>query len=167
MNPKNGSKMKKEGRIMKSIRLALIGLVVCLACVTISGMGLAAEAEAAAPTLGEALRAMTNETIIPLIVAVVGAMLSLVLGKLKAKYNIQLQTETQAWIERQADAAVRMVSEKAAAKIKWEKIRISSNEKLEMAIAALVSRVPAITPDQADLYVHAALARIKGEGASA
>lgn len=122
--------------------------------------------EAASPTVGEAIKDVINNTVIPLIVALIGSLLSLVLIKLKNKYNIELSAETEEWIKKQAESAVQMVAEKAAAKIKYDNITFTKSDKLDMAIASLISKVPNLTKEQADAYIHAAIARIPGVGAT-
>ena len=150
---------------MKKIFILLV-LGVCI--LSAAATHAADQAAAVAPdiTLGDAIRGLVTDTVIPLVVSLVGALLSAVLIKLKKKFNVQLSAETEDWINKQAENAVQMVAEKAAAKIKYENIQLTGSEKLNMAIAALVTKVPKVTRDQADQYIHAALARISGLGAT-
>jgi len=115
---------------------------------------------------GSALKQVINETLIPLLVSVVGALVSLVLIKVKQKLNLNISQQQEAWINRQAENAVQFVAEKTAAKLKIDNISFTSNEKLETAIAYLITRAPKLTRDQADQYIHAAIARIPGAGAT-
>jgi len=162
----------------KGLILVTLGVLFCVisfgvhgygpAC-TMSSVAIAADQTAAVstgPTLGEAVKGVVDNAIIPLVVSLVGALVSLVLVKLKNKYNIELKAETEAWISKQAENAVQMVAEKAAAKLKYEKIKLTGNQKLDTAVAMLVTKVPTISRDQADQYIHAALARIPGLGAT-
>ncbi|MDP3012688.1 MAG: phage holin, LLH family [Candidatus Subteraquimicrobiales bacterium] len=143
-------------------------LLLTLIFISVSATGFAADAAAqvSQPTVGEAIKDVINNTIIPLIVALIGSLLSIVLVKLKNKYNIQLSAENEEWIKKQAESAVQAVAEKAAAKLKYEKVNPAKNEKLNMAIAYLISKVPKLTKEQADAYIHAAIARIPGVGAT-
>ncbi len=144
--------------------IVLMLLVVIIGC-AMSNVAFAADAAPATQSaLGIAIKDTVDNTIIPLLVALIGSLISIVMVKIKKRLNIQLSAETEAWIQRQAEAAVQMVAEKAAAKIKYGKIALTKNEKLDMAIASLISKVPHLTKEQADAYIHAALARIPGIG---
>lgn len=154
---------------MKKLMFLIVFVMVLfsLACFMLS-VSIAADAVPAAQgtTLGAAVKDVVEGAVLPLIVSLVGILVSIVLVKLKNKFNIQLSAETEAWINKQAENAVQLVAEKAAAKIKYENIKLSGNEKLDMAIASLITKVPKITREQADSYIHAALARIPGIGAT-
>ncbi len=148
-------------------RLVVLMLMAVLFIGTMSNVAFAADAAPATQSaLGNAVKDTVDNTIIPLLVALIGSLISIVMVKIKKRLNIQLSAETEAWIQRQAEAAVQMVAEKAASKIKYNKIALTKNEKLDMAIASLVSKVPHLTKEQADAYIHAALARIPGIGAT-
>ena len=148
---------------MKKI-LCLLMLILSLCMVSIS---LAGDVTAPVSTpLGDALRSVVNDTVIPLVVAVIMGLVGLVLVKIKSKLNMQIKAETEDWIKKQAESAVQMVAEKSASKIKYGGIVLTKNEKLDMAIAAVVSKTPKLSREQADAYIHAALARIKGLGAT-
>jgi hypothetical protein len=116
--------------------------------------------------LGAAVKGLLNDTVIPLVISLVGALVSLALVKLKNKFNLELKAETEEWTRKQAENAVQMVAEKAAASEKLTGLKVGSNDKLNQAIAWLVTKVPALTADQADAYIHAAIARIPGVGAT-
>jgi len=159
------------------VLVALIGLFITVhgfppSCSEIIGSAHAQETAAAvqqtaqSTELGSALKALLNDTVIPLVISLVGALVSLALLKLKNKFNIELKAETEAWIQRQAESAVQMVAEKAAASEKISGLKVGSNDKLNTAIAWLITKVPALTQDQADAYIHAAIARIPGVGAT-
>jgi hypothetical protein len=121
-----------------------------------------------APTpVGEALGAFLTNTVLPVLGSLVAALVSLILLAIRKKTGIQAGAEYDAWLAKQAETAVQMVAEKAAAAVKLDQMKFTSSEKLEMAIAALVSKAPKLTEEQADQYVHAALARIPGLGATA
>jgi hypothetical protein len=151
---------------MKRFVVLMLMVALFIGC-AMSNVAFAADAALATQSaLGSAVKDVVDNTIIPLLVALIGSLISIVLVKIKKKLNIQLSTETEAWIQRQAEAAVQMVAEKAASKIKYGNIALTKNEKLDMAIASLVSKVPHLTKEQADAYIHAALARIPGVGAT-
>lgn len=148
------------------MKKSILWLVLVLSLCMVS-LGFAGDVAAPASTpMGDALRSVVNDTIIPLVVAVIMGLVGLVLVKIKSKLNLQLNAATEDWIKKQAESAVQMVAEKSAAKIKYGEISLTKNEKLDMAIAAVISKTPKLTREQADAYIHAALARIKGAGAT-
>lgn len=155
---------------MKKLMMVFVVIAIMfalVACFVPSCVFAADEAAAAqASPLGSAIKGVVSDTVIPLLVSLVGILGSIVLIKLKNKFNVQLAAETEAWINRQAENAVQMVAEKSAAMVKWDNVTIGSSDKLNMAIASLVTKVPKLTKDQADAYIHAALARIPGVGAT-
>jgi len=160
------------------ILIALIGVFISLhgyglpACAWLGSSAIAQETAAVAQQaaqqteLGSAVKGLLNDTVIPLVISLVGALVSLALLKLKSKFNIELKAETEAWIRTQAENAVQMVAEKAAASEKLSGLKVGSNDKLNQAIAWLVTKVPALTREQADAYIHAAIARIPGVGST-
>jgi hypothetical protein len=150
-------------RNTKTVVLLLLLTVYCLLPTVL----LAADTVAAsASPVGDAIKDVINNTLIPLVVALVGSLISILLVKIKKRLNIQISAETEFWIRKQAENAVQLVAEKAAAKVKLDGVTITSNEKLNMALAALITKVPDLSKEQADAYIHAALARISGEGAT-
>jgi hypothetical protein len=88
------------------------------------------------------------------------------LVKARTLLKLKLSADTEAWLRTQAENAVQMVAEKAAAGIKYDTMKLTGKEKLDMAIAALITKIPDLTKEQADAYIHAALARIAGVGAT-
>ncbi len=127
----------------------------------------ATDAPATQKTFADALVVIINGTLLPLAIALITAMGSLLLLKLKQKYGIEISAETQAVIAQQAESIVQTVAEKAAAYAKEHVgTKMAGHEQLESAVVALMSRVPSLTREQADEQVHAALARIPGLGAT-
>jgi NADH:ubiquinone oxidoreductase subunit 5 (subunit L)/multisubunit Na+/H+ antiporter MnhA subunit len=148
-------------KILFAVMIALTILFASLLTIAYAGEG----TDVINP-LGDAVHQLINGTVIPMIVSIVGVLLSMVLLKLKKKFNVQIAAETETWIQNQAENAVQMVAEKAAAKLKYNDLKLTPSQKLDTAIASLITKVPEISKEQADVYVHAALARIKGEGAT-
>ena len=155
------------------VLIVLTGLFISVhgfppSCSEIIGSAHAQETVAAVQQsdLGSALKGLLNNTVIPLVISLVGALVSLVLLKLKNKFNIELKAETEAWICTQAENAVQMVAEKAAGSEKLIGLKVGSYDKLNQAIAWLITKAPALTREQADAYIHAAIARIPGVGST-
>lgn len=148
-----------------SRRVYGIVLLVVLLLIQIPVLLFAQEVAQPSP-IGAALKGLIANDVIPLIVAIVSGLIGVLLLKVRQRFNIQIAAETEKWISAQAETAVQMVAEKAAAKIKYDNIRLSKNQKLDMAIASLISKVPALTKEQADAYIHAAIARIPSLGST-
>ena len=146
----------------------LMSLMVLISMFLMVGISLAADAVVPATSpIGEAVKMVVNDTILPVLSALILSLISLVLLKLKQKWSIQLSTKTEEWIKGQAENAVQMVEEKAMAAVNAKlSILTTKNEKLDTAIAYLMSKSPKLTKVQAEAYVLAALARIPGLGAT-
>lgn len=147
---------------MKKITVAalvIIMLVIGLAvpCVAADGTG---------TPLAEALGDLLINTLLPLLVVTAGMIATFALYRLKNWLHIKTSEEFDRWAQTQAEAAVQYAGEMAAAKLKQQKIKIGGNEKLNLAVAQLVTKVPNLSREQAEALVHAALARIHGEGAT-
>ncbi len=168
---------------MKRIALLLFALAVITLASALSGchlldgiritgflVGPAYAADQATPAVarpGEMLAIVINNLLIPLIVALVGSIVSVVLVWLKRWLGIKASAETEARIAAAAESVVQMVAEKAANQAKLSDGQWPSGAKqLGDAVDALVARIPKLTPDEADAYIHAALARIPGLGAT-
>ena len=148
---------------MKKFTVVFLGV---LASLVLAVTSFATDSAMTGTVMGTALSSLFTDTILPIIVSLVGGLVGLILLTVKKKLNVQLSAETEAWISKQAETAVQGVAEKAAAKFKGSNISFSKNEKLEAAIASLITKVPHLTPEQADGYIAAALARIPGVGAT-
>lgn len=158
-----------EGRRFRGLAKSLCTIAILIIVLGITACfvpSCAAQTQTVQTQTGSALKQVINETLIPLLVSVVGALLSIVLVKIKEKLNLNISEEKEEWINRLAENAVQFVAEKTAAMLKINSISFTSNEKLETAIAYLIARVPKLTRDQADQYIHAAIARIPGAGAT-
>ena len=123
-------------------------------------------AVSATSAVGTAVKDAVYNTIIPLLVAFAGSLAALALVWAQRKLKLDLSAGTEAWVRTQAENAVQLAAEKAAAKLKYDQMKLTGKEKLDMAIAALITKAPDLTREQADAYIHAALARISGEGAT-
>ena len=149
--------MKKFGVIMS---LMLVLSVLCALPV------LAADALAGANPVGEALAGLLRGDVWPIIGALVSGLLSLLLNKIRIKTGLQISGERQEQLDRLARQAVAMAEEKAAALIKGNVTTITGKTKLDLAIAHIIAMTPAVSVEQADALVHAALAKIPGVGAT-
>lgn len=157
--------IRRGARAIRRIASALCAMLFVL-CLVLPV--LAQDAPAPAPaTIGEAIVYVIYAVLVPLAVAFLTAMGGMLLAKLKTKYGLQVTAYHQNIVEQAAESAVQMAAEKAAAYAKIHgDIWPSGNSMLNQAVTALVGRVPSLTREQADEYIHAALARIPGLGAT-
>ena len=146
----------------KEVFMKKLVFVVAVAVMVLSA-GVACAEEV---NLNDALIGIIQRDLMPLLIAFITSLVSLILLKVKKKLNLQVSAETEAWIQGQAEHAVQLVAEKAAARINAGQVKFTKNEKLDMAIAALIQKAPEVSRPQADQYIHAALSRMFGEGAT-
>lgn len=116
--------------------------------------------------IGSAVAEFLTTVIFPILGAMVAALVAVILDKLRTKFNIQISNESQAKLEQLARQAVGYVEEKAAARVKARLTGWTRSEKLDLAIAHIISAAPKVTPEQADILVHSVLGRVDGAGAT-
>lgn len=116
--------------------------------------------------VADALGDVLTDTILPALVVLIGTLAALLMRKATQKLGIERNEAWERWASAQAEAAVQYAGEYAAARLKQKSIKLTSNEKLDLAAANLLRKVPGLTRDQATVLVHTALARISGEGAT-
>lgn len=143
---------------MKSYFLALLFLLHSLLIAT---AGFAAD-----PSVSDGLASVWSGIVVPVLASLLLGLVALVLDKLRRKYNLQISSETQEYLESIAARAIALAEEKGAAYIKAEVKQITGREKLDIAIAHILEAAPKLTREQADNLVHMALARIHNAGAT-
>jgi len=111
-----------------------------------------------------------NDVFQPLAIALVTILTLLVLAYIirfiAAKTGIQIGDAVWKKAEPMAVNAALAVEEKAMDLVKSKAVAWTSKQKLGEAVARLLELVPAVTPQQADTFIHAALAKIPGLGAT-
>jgi len=150
---------------MRGLFNRLIGFMM-IAAVFIVAMPVACLAAEAGSPVAEALGGLLLDTILPALVVLVGTLTALLIRKLTVKLGIEANEELERMAATQAEAAVQYAGEMAASRLKQKDIKVTGNEKLNTAVAYLITHVPSLTREQAESLVHAALARIRGEGAT-
>lgn len=116
--------------------------------------------------LGEPLAALLTQTVTPLLGAVLLALLSWAMAKLAAKWKLDFLVRNQELIEKAAYKGICYAEEYAANKLKAANVKISSSEKLNLAVAQVLKAVPGIELETARDWVEALLARVSGAGAT-
>lgn len=116
--------------------------------------------------VGIAVAGLWSGVVVPVIASLCLGLLGLVLDKLRKKYNLQISSETQAYLGSIAERGIALAEERGAAYIKANVMKITGRDKLDIAIAHVLESAPKVTREQADTLVHAALARLQGAGAT-
>ena len=160
---------------MKRIRfynlLALLFVIVVVFLV-FPAMGLYAAdatdtaATAAASPLSEALSGFLSGFLFPLINALVVGLIGWAVVSVGKKYKIDALVSSEALIQNAAYKGIALAEEMAAKKLKATAVTITSNEKLNIAIAQVLKAAPKLTQEEASAYVESTLAKIKGSGAT-
>lgn len=122
-------------------------------------------AEALNP-VGEAASGLLSGVIFPVLSAFLLGLVTIILNKIRIKTGIQIAAGIQEQIERAAAAGIAFAEEKAAAAVKAKLTRLTGKEKLDLAIAHVITALPHVTPEQANAIVHATLGKAIGPGAT-
>lgn len=142
----------------------LMVLIVFMFCMMLTSIGWAADAVAPSPT-ADLIVAFLDQVLFPFVGGLLAILISVVLVKLRQKYNLDISAQTESVIIQTAYRAVQATEEFAAAKVK-DGVKISSLDKHEKALGMIREALPTLTPSEAEVYLRAALANIKGMGAT-
>ncbi len=150
---------------MKRISFLLVAIVCfALAALLAAPLVFAAE-EAATPVSGALTTALVN-TVFPILGALVLALLGMALRWAGKKWKIEALQGDQEWLRNAAWDAVAYVEELAAKQIKSKEITLSSNQKLDLAVAKVLESSPKVSRERAEQLIESALALAKGAGAT-
>lgn len=147
----------------------IVGFMVLVVLVLAAGVALAGGdiAGAAEPS---AFDKFVDGTLQPLLMSIVGLVVSAAVTSLsvmlKRKWGLEIGAETQRRISAVALDAVHVVEEQSAAYAKEKGEKWLSANKHQAAISFMLGKVPTLTKDEADEKVTAALAMVKGLGAT-
>jgi len=155
--------MKKSGYIALIIMLVSFTAfcllpVICLAAVPVT--------DATGTPLGQALADFFTNTLFPVINALLIGLIGWAVIKIGNKYKIDALIDAELMIQNAAAKGIALAEEMAAKKLKTANIKVSGNEKLDIAVAQVLQAAPKISRDQAQEYVEAILAKTKGTGAT-
>jgi len=116
---------------------------------------------------GDAVTSLLNNVVYPILGPLLLGLATLLLNKIRQKWNLQISADTEALLLNQAKNAIRYAEEKATAKIKTSELDgFTGSDKLNTAINQLMLSAPKISGVQAEALVHAALGMISGVGAT-
>ena len=128
-------------------------------------MGPAHTVAETATTVGAGLQAFLEQTVFPIITALVLGLVSLVLTRLGQKYQVQALTEKNNFLFRLAAQGVALAEEWAAKKA-GTTTQLTGVNKLDIAVQHILSFSPKVSRAQAEDIVHSVLAQIPGAGAT-
>ncbi len=113
-----------------------------------------------------AVVAVVQNTITPLLTAVVLALLGIFFAWLQKKYHIQASQARQDYVEAIAVRAIAFAEEEGAQFIKEHGSKLPSDTKLSDAVTFLLRTVPALSEDEARDLITAVLGKTSGAGAT-
>ena len=104
--------------------------------------------------------------IFPLLTALLIGLVAWAVVKIGTKYKLDVVLNNEKLIESFALKGITYAEEYAANKLKQSNIKVTSDDKMNLAIAQVLQSAPKLTADQAGEYVQSILARITGAGAT-
>ena len=116
--------------------------------------------------MGGAISVVLSNVVFPLLALVLSTLLILAAKKLYNYLGIKNTSELESLLEKGAYSAVALAEEAAAKKLKETEITLPGNEKLTLAMASLMKKVPKISKEQAEEAIESILGKVKGMGAS-
>jgi len=123
-----------------------------------------------AATQPSAFDAFITNTVQPLVLSLLGVIVAgavtYLTNLLKKKFGLEISNATQERIRTVAFDAVHAAEEKGAAYLKEKGEKRASESKYNDAINFVLAKVPTLSREEADEKIHAALAMVKGLGAS-
>jgi len=114
---------------------------------------------------GDTLSTLLSQTILPILGALVLGFVSWAAKYIGSKFKIEALTTNNEYLNRLAAQGVAFAQEKAANYAKQAQ-PLSSNDKLNSAIAYVMQMAPKVSPEQAQSLVTSALAMLPGVGAT-
>lgn len=116
---------------------------------------------------GDAVINLLNNVVYPILGPLLLGIATLLLNKIRQKWNLQISAGTEAMLLAQAKNAIRYAEEKATAKIRTSDLdEFTSSDKLNTAINQLMLSSPKISHERADALIHSALGMVSGVGAT-
>jgi hypothetical protein len=146
------------------VGLMVLMMLVLFAAVAMAGGDIAGAAEPGA--VGQFVDGTLQPLLLSLFGTVVTTAVTYLSLLLKRKWGLEIGAETQRRIGAVAFDAVHVVEEQAAAYAKEKGEKWLSANKHQAAVSFMLAKVPSLTKDEADEKVTAALAMIKGLGAT-
>lgn len=104
--------------------------------------------------------------VFPLLTALLMGLVSWAVVKIGKKYHLDIVLNNEKLIESAALKGISYAEEEAADKLKASNIRLTSSDKLNLAVAEVLQAFPKLTDVQAAEYVRSVLGRITGAGAT-
>ena len=115
---------------------------------------------------GTVVGTVLTNFVLPVLTAVVIAVIGIALNKLRVKYNLSISADMEKAIMTEAEVLVRAGEEKMAAAAKKGAATITGQIAMASVIEGLITKFPALTPEQAQKYGNAVVQSIPGVGAT-
>ena len=116
--------------------------------------------------MGEAISVVLSNVVFPVLAAILAGLLIFAAKRLYNYLGIKNTSELESLLEKGAYSAVALAEEAAAKELKERQFKVTGNEKLDMAMASLMKKVPKISKEQAEEAIESVLGKVKGVGAS-
>ena len=142
-----------------------------LFCLCLAGLALAVDtlpahdAVPAIPTAPAALAVFLQQTISPLLTALLMGFIAKFLNSLGAKYKIDTLLQKDNFLEKLAFQGITLAEERAA-QYAGSKLALTGSQKLDIAVSHILSAMPKVPDSQARSVVQALLAQTPGVGAT-
>jgi hypothetical protein len=146
-------------------RIASFVVLIVLAAI---GIACAAEVAATVPVTTAAPAALATflkDTVFPVIGSLLMGFLAVLIKKIADKFHIDALAQKDNFLTQLAFQGITMAEEKAA-QLVGSRAALTGNEKMDAAIAHILSVMPKISPERARVAVEATLAQIPGIGAT-
>ena len=143
----------------------LVSLITLIFICMLTALALAADAAPATSTFGDALSSFLTGTAFPILAALALGFVSWAAKKIGTKYHIDSLLSDNNLMTNIAAQGVAFAEEKAANFAKTAQ-PLTSNDKLNSAIAYVLQMAPKITEAQAQSMVTSVLAMLPGVGAT-
>ncbi len=147
-------------------RIKRIFVPVCGLLLSIFIMPLTAAAADVENPVGESVSHLLLTVVFPVLTAFLLGLLGIVLDKLRQKFNLQISGKQEERLELLAYQGITAVEELAADRVKNNLKTLTGREKLDIALAKLLSAIPEISEERARLVIESMIARTEGVGAT-
>jgi hypothetical protein len=115
---------------------------------------------------GQAVASLLEGVVFPVVTAFLLGLVGIVINKVRIKYNLDISAEKQSQLESLALRGIAYAEEKASDYAKNKAKTLTGSDKLDIAVAHILTAMPKISDRQAEAIVNSVLGQVKGLGAS-
>lgn len=120
----------------------------------------------AATPLSTAAAGFLSTFVFPLLSAFLLGLISWAVSRISKKWHLDFLIKNEGLIEKAAYRGITYTEEIAARRVKESALKLTGNEKLDLAVSQVLAAAPELSREQASGYVHSLLARLPGVGAT-